>query len=83
MLLDCPSDRSFEIGTRIRNYVKGHKFPIKKNKFINITVSIGSATYPETVTNIEELVGKADIGLYKAKQTGRDKVCDHLKCIEI
>lgn len=82
LLLDCPSDRAFEIGTRIKNYVKEHRFPIGQNKYINITVSIGVATYPETVANIEELVEKADVGLYKAKRTGRDRVCDNLNCIE-
>jgi diguanylate cyclase len=82
LLLDCPSDRSFEIGTRIRDCVKGYKFPIGQNKFISITVSIGASSYPETVSNIEELVEKADVGLYKAKQTGRDRVCDYQKCID-
>jgi diguanylate cyclase len=82
LLLDCPSDRSLEIGTRIRNSVKEHKFPIGQNKYINITISIGAATYPDTIANIEELVEKADVGLYKAKQTGRDRICDNLKCIE-
>jgi diguanylate cyclase len=82
LLLDCPSDRSFEIGMRIRDFVKDHKFPIGQNKFINITVSVGTASYPETVANLEEIVKKADIGLYKAKQTGRDKVCDYQQCIE-
>lgn len=81
LLPDCPTDRALEIGARIRNYVKDHKFPIGQNKYINITVSIGTSSYPETVANIEELVEKADVGLYKAKQTGRDRVCDNLKCI--
>lgn len=81
LLLDCSAERSFEIGTRIRNGVKEHKFPIGQDKFINITVSVGTATYPETVENIEEILKKADVGLYKAKQTGRDKVCDHQQCI--
>lgn len=83
LLLDCPSNRAFEIGTRIRNSVKEHHFPIGQNKYINITVSIGTSTYPETVDSLEEIMSKADIGLYKAKQTGRDKVCDYQKCIEL
>ncbi len=82
LLLDCPSDRSFEIGTRIRSCVKEHKFSIGDNRFINITVSIGSATYPDTVSSLEEILEKADIGLYKAKQTGRDRICDYQQCIE-
>ena len=83
VLSDCPSDSAFEIGTRIRNSVKEHKFPIGDNKFINITVSVGIATYPDTVDNLEDIIKKADIGLYKAKQTGRDKVCDYQQCMEI
>jgi diguanylate cyclase len=81
LLLDCPADRSFEIGMRIRNYVKEHKFSVGDNKVINITVSIGTATYPDTVESLEEILEKADIGLYKAKQSGRDRVCDYLQCI--
>lgn len=81
LLLDCSSERAYEIGTRIRNGVKEHKFPIGQDRFINITVSVGTATYPETVANLEEIMKKADVGLYKAKQTGRDKVCDHEQCI--
>lgn len=80
LLLDCPSDRSFEIAMRIRNSVKEHKFSIGGNKYINITVSIGTATYPDSVVTLDEIVRKADIGLYKAKQSGRDRVCDHQQC---
>ena len=82
LLRDCPSDRSYEIGLKIRNHVKEHKFPIGQNNFINITVSIGTATYPENVVNLEEILKKADIGLYRAKQTGRDKICDYQQCME-
>lgn len=81
LLLDCSSDRAFEIGMRIRNSVKEHKFPIGNNKFISITVSVGTASYPETVDNLEEITKKADVGLYKAKQTGRDRVCDYHQCV--
>jgi len=83
LLLDCTADRSFEIGTRIRNSVKEHQFPIGQNEFTTITVSIGTATYPDTVDSLDEIMSKADIGLYKAKQTGRDRVCDHQKCMEL
>lgn len=82
LLLDCDKTRALEIGTRIREAVKEHKFPIGDDKVIHITVSIGVATYPDTVGNLEEVMEKADIALYKAKQTGRDKVCDTSQCIK-
>lgn len=75
LLLDCSMDQAFEIAERIRRLVKEHKFLIEDDKFTNITVSIGIATYPDTALNLEELKEKADAALYIAKQTGRDKVC--------
>ncbi len=43
---------------------------------VHVTVSAGFATYPaEGVTTIEALIHLADMGLYQAKQTGRNRVC--------
>ncbi|MDD5423624.1 MAG: sensor domain-containing diguanylate cyclase [Candidatus Omnitrophota bacterium] len=41
----------------------------------NITVSIGLSSYPEDGMSQQELIGKADERLYKAKAGGRDRVC--------
>ncbi|MFT9495120.1 GGDEF domain-containing protein [Anaerosolibacter sp.] len=76
LLLDCDKHRSYEIGLRIRDAVKEHSFPMGNDDNIKITVSIGAATYPDHVGNLEEILEKADAALYKAKQTGRDKVCE-------
>lgn len=80
LLLDCPAGRAFEIGMRIRNAVKAHNFPIGNNKTIMITVSIGAATYPDTVQDLEILKEKADNALYEAKRSGRDRVCGGSTC---
>jgi diguanylate cyclase len=77
LLPDCPKDHSFEVAMRIINVVRGHKFTIGENKYINITVSVGLATFPDTVSNVEEIKEKADNALYKAKHSGRDRVCDY------
>ena len=42
---------------------------------INITISIGAATYPDNVKNLEDLINEADNALYSAKRSGRNKVC--------
>ena len=81
LLLDCDISRCFEIGLRIRNAVKLHSFSIGENRYINITVSVGCATYPDTVKDLEELKKKADAALYIAKESGRDKVCCNDYCI--
>jgi diguanylate cyclase (GGDEF)-like protein len=40
-----------------------------------ITVSLGVAHWPETADDIEKVLKQADVALYQAKQTGRNKVC--------
>ncbi len=39
-----------------------------------ITVSIGIALYPEHGNNLDELLKNADIALYKAKETGKNRI---------
>ncbi len=45
----------------------------------NITISIGAAEY-DLVEDAETLIGRADRAMYKAKQTGRNRVvCDEIE----
>lgn len=57
----------------LRIKVSETKFIIENGKKINLTISIGSAKIKE-YENIEEAISKADINLYKAKETGRNKL---------
>ena len=75
LLSNCPKDQAFETALRINNAVQEHEFAIDKDKFINITVSIGVANYPDTTSKLEDIKEKADIALYKAKKSGRNRVC--------
>ncbi|WP_156851318.1 GGDEF domain-containing protein [Planococcus donghaensis] len=75
ILPDCPHQYAIEIAERIRIAVEQHKFEISSKEEIQITVSIGVATYPETVSDTVEIVDVADDCLYKAKRTGRNRIC--------
>lgn len=75
LLLDCPSSKALKIGERIRETVENHKFILLDGSYINVTVSIGIATFPDNTINKEILIKLADEALYKAKKTGRNKVC--------
>ncbi len=75
ILPDCPHQQALEIAERIRKTVEQNKFEVSSKETISITVSIGVATYPETVSDTVEIVDIADEGLYKAKRTGRNRVC--------
>ncbi|MFL0164492.1 MULTISPECIES: GGDEF domain-containing protein [Clostridium] len=83
LLIDCSKERAMDIGKRICDEVKKHEFEIGDGRKIGITVSVGVSAYPELTDNIETLLRQADDSLYKAKQTGRDKVCSVDICDEI
>jgi diguanylate cyclase len=74
LLLDCSSQRALEIAENIRSLIEGTKFPISNEREINITVSIGVATFPETITDLQQLLQQADMSLYASKQAGRNRV---------
>jgi diguanylate cyclase (GGDEF)-like protein len=40
----------------------------------SVTLSVGLAAYPKDGLTVEELVAKADAGLYRAKAEGKNRV---------
>ncbi|MBF0445751.1 MAG: GGDEF domain-containing protein, partial [Magnetococcales bacterium] len=42
---------------------------------LKITISIGVAVYPDAGTSPTDMLKKADIALYEAKENGRNQVC--------
>jgi len=66
IFLDHIDKRSAQmVAERIRNLV---------NLYMPTSVSIGLGTYPDDGNNLEELFSKIDQALYRAKETGRNKV---------
>ncbi|HJZ11725.1 MAG TPA: sensor domain-containing diguanylate cyclase [Acidobacteriota bacterium] len=61
---------SYRVAEKIRNTAAQLLFPGIQFK---VTISIGIACYPlHHVSNVESLMKKADVALYKAKQLGRN-----------
>jgi diguanylate cyclase (GGDEF)-like protein len=46
-----------------------------RNEYIQLTFSIGAASFPDDGDNWEAIIEKADQGLYAAKQQGRNRAC--------
>ena len=40
----------------------------------SISISVGIATFPDDVAEIDDLIDHADIALYRAKEEGRNRV---------
>jgi two-component system cell cycle response regulator len=73
----CPGanlEMARTVAERIRQDVEGQPFQIGDID-ISVTVSIGVATMMPIHANKEALIHDADTALYRAKETGRNKVC--------
>lgn len=75
LLINCPKIQALQIAERIRFSVETHPFILTNKTQININVSIGVVNYPKDTYEIENLLELADMALYTAKHTGRNKVC--------
>jgi diguanylate cyclase (GGDEF)-like protein/PAS domain S-box-containing protein len=62
-------DAAFSAGKILRALAAPHTID---NKRVDISVSIGVSTYPTDGLNDEELMEKADVAMYEAKQQGRN-----------
>ncbi|RFU62600.1 GGDEF domain-containing protein [Peribacillus saganii] len=70
---DCQSSK--EAAELLRKTVENSTFRISEAVDLQVTVSIGYATTKQcNIISVEDLIDKADQGLYKAKQAGRNRV---------
>ena len=71
-------EEAAKVSERIREIIEKHEFRAY-DESTHVTVSIGIAGYPEDCRRADELVENSDKALYKAKTTGRNRVCVYKK----
>ncbi len=76
MLPETDKDGGYEAGERIRSLVENNKFKVYDEK-TSITVSIGVSNFPVDANTPQKLIDNADKALFKAKQSGRNRVCKY------
>ncbi|KEO83594.1 GGDEF domain-containing protein [Tumebacillus flagellatus] len=77
ILPKCPREYAYQVAERIRSAVERHPFQLPDGQVIGVTISIGLAvSTKEQPLSVDELVHLADEGLYQAKRTGRNRVCE-------
>ncbi|QYZ66280.1 MAG: histidine kinase [Gammaproteobacteria bacterium (ex Lamellibrachia satsuma)] len=73
LLKGCPLERANQIADGIRLSIAGFRFVWDEQAFV-IGVSIGVAMITAESASVEDVLSKADIACYTAKDRGRDRV---------
>ncbi|RDH84307.1 MAG: hypothetical protein DIZ78_12225 [endosymbiont of Escarpia spicata] len=71
---ETPLTEAEELAERLRSQIADHYIPIEDDKELNVTASIGIATFPEHAQTWQDLIKAADKAMYAAKQSGRNCV---------
>ena len=76
LLPNTDEEGAFVQAERLREAVKGYRCS-GRDKCIMVTISLGVSTFPcPEISTADELVGRADDALYKAKRNGRNKTVE-------
>lgn len=78
ILPETDLEGAFVLADRIRMVIKNYAFGTKEN-VINLTASLGVASYPDTAVSKLDLIKHVDRALYMAKAEGRNKTCRAVK----
>lgn len=74
LLPDTAQEGAHQVAERIREALAGEPVPTSDGPPLNFTVSIGVAEHDGAAEDIAALVKQADLALYQAKQSGRNRV---------
>lgn len=88
-LLDANYAQGLVAAERVRVAMAQEEFPVTRRdspdsqKTHRITISIGVAAYPDDATDPIHLVELADSALYRAKRSGRNRICAYRPSLAI
>jgi diguanylate cyclase (GGDEF)-like protein len=76
VLLDkTDTEEALTVAQKLVDNIQNKDFFIDEGtKRVNVTISIGVATFPAHAKSVQELIEFADKGLYRAKEGGRNRV---------
>ncbi len=73
LLVDCDPDHGMKVAEKIRMAVEGQQFRFE-GVCLRKTISVGVSQFPDDTPAFWECVKFADVALYQAKETGRNRV---------
>jgi diguanylate cyclase (GGDEF)-like protein len=74
LLQDTAADAAMQVAENIRIAVEALKVPVAGGIVLQKTISIGVADFPDDSAAFWQALKFADVSLYHAKQTGRNRV---------
>jgi diguanylate cyclase (GGDEF)-like protein len=75
ILSDANLDEARRVGERVLADIHQEAFVLETGNQVNISVSIGIATFPNDAKDTTEILRMADRMMYEAKERGRGQVC--------
>ncbi len=75
LLPDTDKKGAVAVGEKLRKIIEAYRFIDTSGTSVSpITISVGIASYPDDVRELDDLIDHADIALYDAKDAGRNRV---------
>jgi diguanylate cyclase (GGDEF)-like protein len=74
LLQNVEADSAVVVAEKIRAAVDQHSFTLPSGARLHKTISVGVAEFPQDATTMYKAIKFADVALYEAKRSGRNKV---------
>jgi len=74
LLPEATLDSAVAAAERLRGLVEARVITLEGHR-IPVTISVGASAVQDGTLGIEELIKQADVALYEAKRSGRNRVC--------
>ena len=74
ILVETGVEGALVVAEKLRTELRQMTFEGEEDKYFHVTTSIGVVTYPSDARRISDLMAGVDLGLYRAKELGKDTI---------
>lgn len=74
ILVETSVEGALVVAEKLRTELRQMTFDGEDGKYFHITTSIGVVTFPNDAKSISDLMAGVDLGLYRAKELGKDSI---------
>lgn len=74
ILVETGTEGAIAVAEKLRTALRQMTFEGTQGKYFHITTSIGLVTYPGDANSISDLMAGVDLGLFRAKELGKDSI---------